>query len=258
MNKTSSNKDENDYFTLCWIQKGIEYIEINGTKYNHVLNSVFFLSPDFNWKITKNETGSSSGYVLFLPKHILNHERFRNLQITQVRFFRSSDEIPKIQLSPLIETRVQAILQMIDELISTNLNQKEEAILSLLYTFFVYCDGKCNIVTTIAENNTKAALVYKFKKIIDSRITECHEVSHYAEILHVSSKYLNACVKEILDINAKHLIDEQLIMRSRYQLKFTDKTIKEIGYALGFSSPDYFSYFIKKHTGISPLQHRNS
>ena len=62
----------------------------------------------------------------------------------------------------------------------------------------------------------------------------------------------------MLGINAKSLIDEQLIMRTRHKLKFTDKSIKEVGYELGFSSPDYFSYFIKKHTGLSPSQIRKS
>jgi len=65
-------------------------------------------------------------------------------------------------------------------------------------------------------------------------------------LLNVSDKYLNECVKEILGINTKNLIDEQLTMRARYQLKFTDHSIKEISYDLGFSSPEYFSFFFKK------------
>ncbi len=258
LNKETSNQTENDYYTLCWIQDGVQHIEINQKRYSNVSNSVFFLTPDFDWKITKSRTDASSGYVLYLPKSVLNHPTFKNLHITQVRLFNSSDEIPKINLAPGIEKRVQSILEMLDELISTNLTHKEEAILSLLKTFFVYCDGQCNIRTVISENNAKAALVYNFKKSIDQHIRQHHEVSHYAGILNVSAKYLNECVKEVLGANAKHLIDEQLVMRSRHSLKFTDKTVKEIGYELGFSSPDYFSYFLKKHTRKSPSQHRKS
>lgn len=72
----------------------------------------------------------------------------------------------------------------------------------------------------------------------------------------ISEKYLNECVKEILGRNAKSLIDEQLIMRARHELKFTDKSIKEVGFELGFNTPDYFTYFVKKHTGLSPSQLR--
>jgi AraC-like DNA-binding protein len=256
LDKTTS-KQNDDCYAVCWIQNGARGIEINKTLYKNVSNAVYFLHPGFDWKILKQDSTISSGYVLYIPKNILNHPTFKNLHITEVRFF-STNEIPKINLTPGIEIRIQSILEMLDELISTNLKHREDAILALLNTFFVYCDGKCNIKSVITDNNAKSALVYKFKKSINQHITKYHEVGYYANILNVSDKYLNECVKGVLGVNAKHLIDEQLIMRSRHNLKFTDKTIKEAGYELGFSSPDYFIYFIKKHTGYTPSQLRKS
>ncbi len=250
--KTTSNQNQ-DAYTVCWIQDEEPTLEINKTKYTHIANSVFFLHPHLEWKILKKDLSISSGYVLRLPKNFLDLPNFNHLHITQVGLF-NSHEIPKINLSPGIEKRIQSLLEMLDELISTRLDHREEAILSLLYTFFVYCDGKCNIKSVITDTNAKSALVYRFKKMIDRRITERHKVRDYAKSLHISDKYLNQCVKEILGVTAKNLIHEQLIMRSRHALKFTDKTIKEVCFELGFSSPDYFSSFIKKHTGISPLQ----
>ncbi|MGC9356205.1 MAG: helix-turn-helix domain-containing protein [Mariniphaga sp.] len=93
---------------------------------------------------------------------------------------------------------------------------------------------------------------------MDHYIMRYHEVGQYASILNVSDKYLNECVKDILKVNAKYLIDEQLVMRARHNLKFTDKSVKEISFDLGFSSPDYFSYFFKKQTGFSPTQLRKN
>jgi AraC-like DNA-binding protein len=253
--KTSRQK--NDCYAVCWIKNGVSGIEINKILYKHVSNAVYFFHPGFDWEIIKEDFSVSSGFILYIPKNILNHPTFKNLHINEVRFF-SSNEIPKINLTPGIEIRIQSILEMLDELLSTNLKHREDAILALLNTFFVYCDGKCNIKSVITDNNAKSALVYKFKKSINQHIHQYHEVGYYASILNVSSKYLNECIKEVLGVSAKHLINEQLAMRSRYNLKFTDKTIKEVGYELGFSSPDYFSYFIKKHTGSTPSQLRKS
>ncbi|MFX0556476.1 helix-turn-helix domain-containing protein [Maribacter sp. CXY002] len=145
---------------------------------------------------------------------------------------------------------------MLDELVDSHLNHKEDAIISLLNTFFVYGDGQCNIKSIISENSSKKAIVYQYKKLMDKHVCELHEVEEYAKILHVSAKYLNECVKETLGTTAKSLITEQRIMRARHHLKFTDKSIKEIGFELGFSSPDYFSYFYKQHTGFTPSMHR--
>lgn len=252
--KNITSKKNDDYYTVCWIQNEIESIEINRSTYHNIGNTIFFFNPTYEWKIFKKVTSISSGYILYLPKNILENPTFKNLHITEVRLF--SNEIPKINLAPGIEKRIQSIIEMLDELVSTNLKHREEAILSLLTTFFIYCDGKCNIKSIITDTNSKSALVYKFKKSIDKRISTYHRVGEYAMLLNVSDKYLNECVNEVLGVNAKSVIDEQLVMRSRYELKFTDRTIKEIAFGLGFSSPDYFSSFCKRHMGYSPTEFR--
>jgi AraC-like DNA-binding protein len=255
INNEVSSKQEDDAYAVCWVKNEVEGIEIDGILYKNVSNAIFFLNPVFDWKIIKRDDATSSGYVVFLPQKTLDHPIFKNLHINEIRLF-NTGEIPKINLTPGIEIRVQAILEMLDELLSTNLKHREEAILSLLNTFFVYCDGKCNIRSAISHNNSKSSLVYKLKKTIDQHIAEYHEVGDYARLLNVSDKYLNECVKNVLGVNTKNLIDEQLTMRARYQLKFTDDSIKEISYSLGFSSPDYFSFFFKKQTGNTPTQVR--
>lgn len=244
-----------EIYTVCWIKEKVEGLEINDTVYRNAANAIFFLAPEHRWRIIKKETVASSGYVLYLPRKVMDHPIFKNLHISEIRLF-NSEEIPKITLTPGIELRIQAILEMLDELLSTQLKHREEAILSLLNTLFVYCDGKCNIKTVISQNNAKSTLVYKFKKLINQQFDEYHEVGDYAKELCISDKYLNECTKEILGVNAKILIDEQLTMQARYRLKFTDKTVKEISYDLGFSSPDYFSFFYKKQTGNTPTQVR--
>ena len=88
--------------------------------------------------------------------------------------------------------------------------------------------------------------------MVDQHILENHEVSFYAKLLNISPRYLNECVQEVLSVSAKSIIIEELLMRSRHALKFSNKPIKEISFELGFSSSDYFSYFFKTHTGISP------
>ena len=147
---------------------------------------------------------------------------------------------------------------MIDELLGSHLHHKEDAILSLLNTFFVYCDGQCNIKSDVTNNNAKTNIVYKFKKLVDKEVYSNHDVAFYAKLLHVSPKYLNECVQEVLSVSSKSIIIEQLLMRSRHSLKFSNKSIKELSFELGFSSPDYFSYFFKTHTGITPTALRKN
>jgi AraC-like DNA-binding protein len=249
--KETTLKHHSDDFAVCWIKNEVKGIEIDDVLYKNISNSIFFLDPKYQWKILKKDSSTSSGYVLYLATEVLNNPILSNLHINKIRLF-NSGEIPLFKLSPGIEKRTQAILEMIDELLGSHLNHKDDAILSLLNTFFVYCDGQCNIKSIVSNNNAKTNVVYSFKKLVDKYIAEYHEVTDYANHLNLSPKYLNECVKEVLSVSSKSIIIEQLLMRSRHALKFSNKTIKEISFELGFSSPDYFSYFFKTHTGITP------
>lgn len=255
--KETTVKRHSGDFAVCWIKNEVEGIEIDHVLYKNVSNSIFFLDPKYHWTIFKEDGSTSAGYVLYLAREILNNPILSNLHINKVRLF-NSGEIPLFKLSPGIEKRTQAILEMIDELLGSHLNHKEDAILSLLNTFFVYCDGQCNIKSIVSNNNSRSNVVYEFKKLVDNHIHKYHEVAHYADLLNLSPKYLNECVKEVLGVSSKSIIIEQLLMQARHALKFSNKSIKEISFELGFSSPDYFSYFFKAHTTTTPSMLRKS
>lgn len=255
--KPVTDKPEDDVLYVCWIQNEIKGIEIEEVFHPDISNAIFFLNTNLHWKVFQEQGQKSSGYILSMRPEVLNNPIFKKLHINEVRLF-NSQEIPVINLSPGIAKRTQSILEMIDELLGSGLNHREEAILSLLNTFFVYCDGQCNIKSVITECGAKNAIVYKFKKLVDTRLAEYHDVSDYARLLSISPKYLNECVKEVLNYTAKGIIAEQLLMRSRHLLKFSDRSIKEISFDLGFSSPDYFSYFFKNQVGVSPSSLRKA
>ena len=184
INSKTTSKSEKDHYTVCLLQSDVDAITIDETTYNNVSNSIFFLLPRNHWKITKNNASTTSGYVLYLPKQILDNPLLSKLHINEVRLF-ATDEIAKINLAPGIEKRALNILEMIDELLGSQLNHKEDAIMSLLNTFFVYCDGQCNIKSNISENNSKKNIVFKYKKLVNEWFYKYHDVEDYAKLIHV-------------------------------------------------------------------------
>ncbi|EAR15916.1 helix-turn-helix domain-containing protein [Robiginitalea biformata] len=248
---------EEGYYAVCWIQDEIPSLRIGEYLEESVGNSLFFLSDSTHWCLDPGAGNTNPGYVLYIPYRLMNDPRMSRLHMNEVRLL-AGNEIPRVNPAPGIARRIQDLLEMLDELAGSHLNHRDEAILSLLNTFFIYLDGQCNVRSVAAERNSKKNIVLRFKKLIYQRFETCHEVRDYADLLNISDKYLNECVNEVLGVNAKSLIDEQRIMRSRHLLKFSDKAIKEISYELGFSSPDYFGFFLKKHTGMTPTMIRRS
>ena len=80
-------------------------------------------------------------------------------------------------------------------------------------------------------------------------------LAHYSKLskFHFSKKF-----KELTDTSPiQHFINMK-IQRACFELDNTRQTIKQIGEALGYSDPYYFSRIFKKMVGMSPKQYRDS
>jgi AraC-like DNA-binding protein len=98
--------------------------------------------------------------------------------------------------------------------------------------------------TLCAWNRLNALIEQKFK-------TE-HTVSYYASELGVSPRKLGDIVKLYTGKYASDVIDDRLIAEAKRLLLFSDLTVKEIAFELGFEEHSYFTKVFKKLTGKTP------
>jgi AraC-like DNA-binding protein len=80
----------------------------------------------------------------------------------------------------------------------------------------------------------------------------------YARSLSVHVNHLNRSVKEITGKTTTAHIAARITREATALLQHTDWNIAEIGYALGFESPPYFTNFFRKNAGLAPGELRNS
>lgn len=78
----------------------------------------------------------------------------------------------------------------------------------------------------------------------------------YASHLHIHVNYLNRAVKEMTGKSTTTLISERITAEAISLLRYTDWSINDIAYALGFEYPNYFSLHFKKATGHTPSSYR--
>lgn len=81
-------------------------------------------------------------------------------------------------------------------------------------------------------------------------------VSYYADRLCYSAKYVSAAIKEVSGHTPTEWINEYAIEQIKYQLKHSEKSIKEIAEMFNFPNQSFFGKYVKAHIGMSPAQYR--
>lgn len=82
-------------------------------------------------------------------------------------------------------------------------------------------------------------------------------VSDIAGHLGVNPDYLSHLFHREEKITIKRYILEEKIHRGKNLLRFSDYSIHEIGFYLGFSSQSHFSKIFREVTGVSPGRYRS-
>ena len=101
-------------------------------------------------------------------------------------------------------------------------------------------------------------IVVHFRELIENAFRDGWSLAEYASALKVSqSRLRNACLS-VTEQSPMQLVHARILLEAKRQLRYTDLSVSEIGYALGFDDPAYFTRFFSQRTGTSPRAFRLS
>lgn len=107
-----------------------------------------------------------------------------------------------------------------------------------------------------AEASMGDTLLRRFIQQLDLHYAAQHGLDSYARTLGVSADHLSRVCRTLTGKSGQKLIQEKRLLESRRLLAYTELSIKEIAYELGFSSPAYFSRFFSQGSGVPALTYR--
>jgi AraC family transcriptional activator of pobA len=99
--------------------------------------------------------------------------------------------------------------------------------------------------------NTNLSKFIEFKLVVETHLTEQPSINTIAEKLALTTNSLYRIVKEYSGISPKGFLTNRLMMEAQRKLHYSNLSVKELAYELGFNDPDYFSRLFKKCTGKS-------
>lgn len=121
-----------------------------------------------------------------------------------------------------------------------------------------YMDLSSNADKLAPPQDRKTEIYQEYSDLVLHHYNEWHNVSAYAEAMHITVPHLCSTIKQVSGHTAGDIIADAILMDAKAQLKVTSTPIKEIAMRLGFENVSFFNRFFKSHVGITPRSYRNA
>ena len=237
---------KHNYFEILFFKKGGGYQLIDFKKYPIKDNSCYLIKP--NQIHLLERTADSDGLLIqFTENMVLSSTN--NLVFSMLKSY--VDNAILFENDVTLSTHFIKTLELIAGIKKEKSLFYQEKLLHYLSILLLSIYEK----TAAIQNKSiqiDGALI-QFIDLVDQKLNSI-SVTEYANALNVSTKKLTTLVKEHFDITPLKYIHRILLLRIKRDLAFKGSSLKEIAYSFNFDSPQNFSLFIKKETGLSPSE----
>lgn len=225
--------------------------------------AIFFNDPEieFGWK---NLSGKQDGYVCLFNDQYLNAELKKELRKLKQRF--RNNIYSFLFLEPEQYEQFKYLFSLMEKEFAENSEYKHDIIRGIL-KLIIYTTLKLQATQFPHQKTVKSdRLVNAFMGLLNNQFPidspknsiRLKTPGDFALQLHTHVNHLNHNLKEHTGRSTSELIAEKLVSEAIDLLQNSDWNITEIGNCLGFSYPQYFNLFFKKHTGKSPRAFRSA
>jgi AraC family transcriptional activator of pobA len=107
-------------------------------------------------------------------------------------------------------------------------------------------------------DDLEVQLLRRFTEQLERDFAAHHDARHYADALALPGPALSRTLTRLTGRSTKELVTERVMVEAARLLRYTDLTVGQIAYRVGFTDPLYFSRAFKRQTGSSPQSYREA
>jgi len=215
---------------------------------SHVLsaNNICYICPGQAYQLLPDK--DLTGFSLSFNSDFLNLSVETSLLSNDITFIGLKSTI-KFQADACTKSDIDKILISISREFSSALLHKSELIKSLLILLLIYLSRipKEKISNGALDKNNEIA--ERFFRILDQKYTSHRMAADYADMLSVTSNFLNELLKKTSGYTTRYHIHHRIITEAKRLTADSGTSMKEIAYGLGFDDLAHFSKFFKKASG---------
>ncbi len=239
---------------------GVGQVTMNGTRYQLRRNQLIIGMPHTVYSNYMKLTDNFEVKIIGISTRALNSSVFMTKNIWKDFYFLLNNPVLDIYDNEI------KLFSHYYELANLKIRSERSPFHQAIMMSLVHCVvfellALTNKVESIDfEENEQASqsdvLFRNFLELLAEHEGRVRSVQEYADMLYVSPKYLSSVVKQLSGRTALALIHETTIHAIVRQLKYTDKSIKEISDDMKFPSLSFFGKFVKTQLGVSPKKFR--
>jgi AraC family transcriptional regulator, transcriptional activator of pobA len=218
---------------------------------------LFFINPNIPHSIVRSSEKRKGYACLFTEAFIAGRERKGILQDSPL--FRS-DGTPVIQLDKEQAAFMTALFQKMLYVHSSNYHHKDELLKTCIELLIHEALRIQPPQNGPQHKNAAARITYLFMELLERQFPidnkeqplRLRTAQDFAGSLAVHINYLNRAVKEVTGKPTTVHIAERIAAEAKALLLYTDWSVTDIAYGLGFGYPTYFNNYFKRVTGTTP------
>ncbi|MEX2601765.1 MAG: AraC family transcriptional regulator [Balneolaceae bacterium] len=239
-----------DEFILIYCVEGHGWIDVNSVK-NKIRPNSYFIIPTH----TAHNYGAAEGNPWSIYWVHFTGSSAPKLYEKYCLKGPSKEKIPEVIQIPFEERRINyfnGIISLLESGYSTEIIEYVNISLWQLLASFMYHD----FFSEIRHQNNETNIVDSAIKYMQENLNQSISVKELAYYLNYSPPYVHSLFKKETGYSPIHYFNHLKIQKACQYLSFTDMSIKEISFELGFNDPSYFSRLFKKLMELSSTEYR--
>ncbi|VXA93142.1 AraC family transcriptional regulator [Flavobacterium sp. 9AF] len=244
------NEKIKEGLSIIWAVEEL-YLQVDGITTILKENEIIFITEYHNVVITKVQ---KVRLIRFNRAFycILDHDS--EVGCKGVLFFGAA-HLAKIEIPILEFEKFETLWKMFVIEMQSKDELKSEMLQMMLKRMLILCIRIYKEQTELVDfDKQQFDLVREYNYLVEVHFRTKHQVADYATLLHKSPKTLSNVFKKIGKKTPLQIIQDRIMLEAVRLLGYTDKSIKEIAYEVGYEDIQTFSRFFKKIEGISPSE----
>ncbi len=117
---------------------------------------------------------------------------------------------------------------------------------------------KCIIAGKGEKSLRPEIITREFRELVCKSFKTLKNPSQYADALSISLSYLNEVVKAVTGFPVSYWIHQEVVLEAKRLLYYSDLSVKQIAFSLGYDDHAYFSRLFSKSCGTSAIRFRKN